>query len=105
MTPEVWNAFLTLIGALILFLLGALLKKLNDRTKTKISFVLEIVENFVKANPDIIQQPWSKFKKKIETTIEKYIKIDLTDEQWNLFWEELYKVYAKLKQELQQPAE
>ena len=100
MTPEVYNAILTLIGALILFGLGYLIKRLNDKTKEKINFVLEIAENFIKANPDIVNQPWAKFKKKIENTFEKYIKIDLTDEQWALFWSMLYDVYKKARDEL-----
>ena len=100
MNPEIFNAILTIIGALLLFMLGALIKKLNDKTKERVKLVLDIVEGFIKANPDMVSEPWGKFKKKVEKYFEKYVKVDLTDEQWALFWETLYDVYKKLKEEL-----
>ncbi|GEM_PF-6308710 len=100
---EVFIPIVVLISVAIGYFLSWIVKKIKEKSPKTIEvldFVLEIIENFIYANPDLIEKSWAIFYKKIKSWIETNIKIDLTEEQWKIIDEKLLEIYNKLKEEL-----
>lgn len=102
---QIPNEVLLPIVALIFFFLGGLIvllvSKMNAETKDITEFILELVENFVIANQDLLEKPYKEFMKKIQKWIETTLKIDLTDNQWDIINTKILELYEKLKKELE----
>lgn len=90
------------VGAIVGYVLSITLKKVPKEKKDKINFVLDVIENFIKANSDWLELPWNKFYKKVTDTLEKTFHFDLTDEEWMQVEEFLHSLYDELRKDLKQ---
>lgn len=100
---EILIPLLSLLFFFLGWLVAYLVKKGKEKSPQVINYVdiaLELIENFIRANPELINKSWKSFYTKIQKWIEKNLKIDLTEEQWKLINEKLLELYEKLKSEL-----
>lgn len=91
----------------ILFLIDYLKKKKYEiyYFLKNIKNVLDFIEKFILDNPELVKEPWAKFKKKFIQSFEYYTKIDLTDETWNFVFKLLYEKYKEIKKKLEEEEE
>lgn len=103
---EVLEAILVIVGFGIGMLISMLASKMSKKTKKTIEAVLDgletVVVAYVEKHPEIVNESFEKFKGKIEKWIERNLKIDLTDDEWNYIWDVWLKdVYEQIKKELE----
>jgi len=89
------------IGSLVVaYLLGVYISKLSLEKKEKMNFVLQFIEGIITINPDWAKLTWKNFYKKITDALEKSLKFDLSDDDWEKIEAFLLEQYNKMKEEL-----
>ena len=99
---NLFDLFFLVVGAIIGYVLSSIFKKVPRAKKDKIDFILDVIENFIKANSGWLELPWNKFFKKVTDTLEKTFHFDLTDEEWRQVEEFLRSLYDEFRKDLKQ---